>query len=79
MDCIDFSTNQIMRPFGAVKPVVMNRYEAINRPFYAAMKPKPKPPVGGVKLATGYPADKRTFVVPIVGKINPKTGMYMNF
>ena len=74
MDCIDFSTNQVMRPFGAAKA----------KAIIKAQPPKAQPPKGGVKLiprvspitptivtnpytdriATGFPMDKRVFLLP---------------
>ena len=83
MDCIDFSTNRVVRPFGAAKA----KPRPINPPNVSPPKftmPKAQPPKGGVKLiprvspitptivtnpytdriATGYPMDKRVFLLP---------------
>ena len=54
MDCIDFSTNQVMRPFGAAKAT--RAAKPPSRPIFKApappkfAMPKAQQPVGGVKL-----------------------------
>jgi hypothetical protein len=47
MDCIDFSTNQVMRPFGAAKAKAIR---AAITPRDTRAKIKAQPPKGGVKL-----------------------------
>jgi hypothetical protein len=54
MDCIDFSTNQVMRPFGAAKgkarPVAPRRDTRAIIKIPAPPKFAPQPPRGGVQL-----------------------------